>query len=204
MLTEQSTAAKRRLIRDFKRLATEAPEGISGSPCHDNIMVWNAVIFGPRKCGQWQLLIVYRLPILLTELTFLADTPFEDGSFRLTLTFTDSYPNKPPTVRFVSRMFHPNIYNNGELCLDILQNRWSPTYDVAAILTSVQSLLNDPNPSSPANVEAATLFKDNKQEYERRVKVTVEQSWVDDEELQAQAAGAAAHDDVAPTAQAAA
>jgi ubiquitin-conjugating enzyme E2 A len=44
-------------------------------------------------------------------------------------------------------MFHPNIYNNGELCLDILQNRWSPTYDVAAILTSVQSLLNDPNPS---------------------------------------------------------
>lgn len=76
-----------------------------------------------------------------------ADTPFEDGSFRLTLTFTDAYPNKPPTVRFVSRMFHPNIYNNGELCLDILQNRWSPTYDVAAILTSVQSLLNDPNPS---------------------------------------------------------
>lgn len=76
-----------------------------------------------------------------------AETPFEDGSFRLTLTFTDAYPNKPPTVRFVSRMFHPNIYNNGELCLDILQNRWSPTYDVGAILTSVQSLLNDPNPS---------------------------------------------------------
>ena len=79
-------------------------------------------------------------------LTYTADTPFEDGSFRLTLTFTDAYPNKPPTVRFVSRMFHPNIYVNGELCLDILQNRWSPTYDVAAILTSVQSLLNDPNP----------------------------------------------------------
>ena len=76
-----------------------------------------------------------------------ADTPFEDGSFRLTLTFSDSYPNKPPTVRFVSKMFHPNIYSNGELCLDILQNRWSPTYDVAAVLTSVQSLLNDPNPA---------------------------------------------------------
>lgn len=79
--------------------------------------------------------------------TFAADTPFEDGSFRLTLTFSEAYPNKPPTVRFVSKMFHPNIYHNGELCLDILQNRWSPTYDVAAVLTSVQSLLNDPNPS---------------------------------------------------------
>lgn len=80
-------------------------------------------------------------------LFWIAETPFEDGSFRLTLTFTDAYPNKPPTVRFISKMFHPNIYANGELCLDILQNRWSPTYDVAAILTSVQSLLNDPNPA---------------------------------------------------------
>jgi ubiquitin-conjugating enzyme E2 A len=77
-----------------------------------------------------------------------AETPFEDGTFRLTLSFEETYPNKPPTVRFQSRMFHPNVYANGELCLDILQNRWSPTYDVAAILTSIQSLFNDPNPNS--------------------------------------------------------
>ena len=76
-----------------------------------------------------------------------ADTPFEDGTFKLLLTFDESYPNKPPTVKFLSKMFHPNVYANGELCLDILQNRWSPTYDVAAILTSIQSLLHDPNPN---------------------------------------------------------
>lgn len=76
-----------------------------------------------------------------------AETPFEDGTFRLVLTFDESYPNKPPTVKFLSKMFHPNVYANGELCLDILQNRWSPTYDVAAILTSIQSLLHDPNPN---------------------------------------------------------
>lgn len=86
----------------------------------------------------------------------LADTPFEDGSFRLTLTFTDAYPTKPPVVRFISKMYHPNIYGNGELCLDILQNRWSPTYDVAAILTSVQSLLNDPNPARSVTLLAYT------------------------------------------------
>lgn len=63
------------------------------------------------------------------------------------LTFEESYPNKPPTVKFLTKMFHPNVYANGELCLDILQNRWSPTYDVAAILTSIQSLLHDPNPN---------------------------------------------------------
>jgi Ubiquitin-conjugating enzyme len=67
-----------------------------------------------------------------------ADTPFEDGTFRLVMHFEETYPNKPPGVKFVCRMFHPNVYATGELCLDILQNRWSPTYDVAAILTSIQ------------------------------------------------------------------
>ena len=69
--------------------------------------------------------------------------------------FTESYPNKPPSVRFTSKMFHPNgreyscivslktnlfflVYADGGICLDILQNRWSPTYDVSAILTSIQ------------------------------------------------------------------
>jgi len=86
-----------------------------------------------------------------------ADTPFEDGTFKLVLTFEESYPNKPPHVKFLSRMFHPNVYNTGELCLDILQNRWSPTYDVAAILTSIQSLLHDPNPNRSATL-SATYF----------------------------------------------
>ena len=119
-----------------------------------------------------------------------ADTPFEDGTFKLLLPFDESYPNKPPTVKFLSKMFHPNVYANGELCLDILQNRWSPTYDVAAILTSIQSLLHDPNPNryvlrllglpSPANAEAASLYRENMKEYVRRVKLTVEQSWIDE------------------------
>ena len=52
--------------------------------------------------------------------------------------FEEQYPNKPPSVKFISEMFHPNVYATGELCLDILQNRWSPTYDVAAVLTSIQ------------------------------------------------------------------
>lgn len=123
-----------------------------------------------------------------------ADTPFEDGTFRLVMHFEEQYPNKPPAVKFISQMFHPNVYATGELCLDILQNRWSPTYDVAAVLTSIQryvtisnkgihadlgSLLNDPNTSSPANVEASNLYKDNRREYTKRVRESVEKSWDD-------------------------
>ncbi|KAG5887719.1 hypothetical protein JTB14_020020 [Gonioctena quinquepunctata] len=109
-------------MRDFKRLQEDPPTGVSGAPTDNNIMIWNAVIFGPH------------------------DTPFED---------------------------------DGGICLDILQNRWSPTYDVSAILTSIQSLLSDPNPNSPANSMAAQLYKENRREYEKRVKACVEQSFID-------------------------
>jgi ubiquitin-conjugating enzyme E2 A len=140
-------------------------------------MLWNAVIFGPGMC-----LPIHRVGLVFLCCIPVADTPFEDGTFKLLLTFDESYPNKPPTVKFLSRMFHPNVYANGELCLDILQNRWSPTYDVAAILTSIQSLLHDPNPNSPANAEAAQLYRENMKEYVRRVRATVEDSWLEDDE----------------------
>jgi len=74
-------------------------------------------------------------------------------------------------------MFHPNVYASGQICLDILQNQWSPIYDIAAILTSIQSLLTDPNPNSPANVEAAKLYNENRREYDRKVMEYVEASW---------------------------
>merc|ERR1712048_122694 len=148
-----STAARRRLMRDFKRLQKDTPEGISGAPQDNDVMSWNAVIFGPE------------------------DTPWDGGTFKLTLKFTEDYPAKPPKVLFVTTMFHPNIYADGGICLDILQNQWSPIYDVAAVLTSIQSLLCDPNPNSPANNEAAKLYQENRREYSRRVREIVEGSW---------------------------
>jgi len=149
-----TTPAKRRLIQDFKRMQKEPPTGISAAPQDNNILSWSAVIFGPD------------------------DTPWDGGTFKLTLTFTEDYPNKPPVVKFVSTLFHPNVYTDGSICLDILQNQWSPIYDISAILTSIQSLLCDPNPNSPANSEAARLFAENRREYYKRVKEVVEASWV--------------------------
>ena len=103
----------------------------------------------------------------------------QTGTFKLTLEFTEEYPNRPPLVKFVSKMYHPNIYADGGICLDILQKAWSPIYDVAAVLTSVQSLLSDPNPDSPANAEAARLYGEDRREYNRRVKEVVERSWIE-------------------------
>lgn len=141
-------------MRDFRRMQQDPTGGISAAPLPDDIMRWNAVIIGPEN------------------------TPFEDGTFKLVIQFDEQYPTKPPSVKFISEMFHPNIYTSGELCLDILQNRWSPTFDVSTILKSIQSLLNDPNTASPANAEAANMFKDHKTQYETRVREVVEKSWL--------------------------
>lgn len=99
------------------------------------------------------------------------DTMWESGTFHLLIKFTEDYPTSPPIVRFLTRMYHPNIYLDGKICLDILQNQWSAMYDIAAVLTSIQSLLNDPNPDSPANPQAAKILVNNRVEYDRLVLV---------------------------------
>lgn len=109
------------------------------------------------------------------------DTEWEGGIFKLILEFSEDYPNKPPKVKFLTKMYHPNIYNDGSICLDILQNQWSPVYDISSILTSVQSLLCDPNTKSPANNEAAELYSKNPKEYVQRVKEIVELSLMDED-----------------------
>jgi ubiquitin-protein ligase len=106
--------AERRLLKDLKKLETEDnTSGITATPDEDSLFRWKAVIFGPDE------------------------TEWEGGVFRLILEFTEEYPNKPPKVKFLTKMYHPNIYNDGSICLDILSNMWSPVYDISSILTSV-------------------------------------------------------------------
>ncbi|EGR29260.1 ubiquitin-conjugating enzyme e2-17 kda, putative [Ichthyophthirius multifiliis] len=149
-----TTMSKRRLLKDFKKLQDDPPQEFTAMPMEDNILIWDALLYGPQ------------------------DTIWDGAIFRLSLEFTEDYPNKPPIVKFKTNIFHPNIYNDGQICLDILQNQWSTIYDVWAILTSIRSLLTDPNPNSPANSEAAKLFQEDKKEYIKRVKEIVEQSWI--------------------------
>ena len=133
-----STNAERRLLKDLKKMNDDkTQEGIQATPAGDSLFMWDAVIFGPD------------------------DTIWEGGVFNLVIEFSEDYPNKAPKVKFVTKMFHPNIYNDGSICLDILSHMWSPVYDVSSILTSIQSLLTDPNINSPANNTAAVMYSNN-------------------------------------------
>jgi ubiquitin-conjugating enzyme E2 A len=86
-----------------------------------------------------------------------------------------SFPlsHSPPTRR---PQFHPNIYPDGTLCMDLIQDNWSPIYSVCSILIAIRSLLTDPNCASPANPEAAHLYQTDKKQYGRRVRRVAEKS----------------------------
>ena len=114
------------------------------------------------------------------------------------MVFPPSYPHLPPTLTFQKPVpFHPNIYEDGRLCISILHppeedqygyeqasERWSPVQSPETILLSTISLFHSPNDESPANVEAARLFREEKEgkhkEFRKRVRKCVRESLGED------------------------
>lgn len=86
-------------------------------------------------------------------------TVYDGKVYKLTLQFPSTYPLKPPVVKFTTPCYHPNVDQQGNICLDILKENWSSTYNVRTILQSIQVLLGDPNNDSPLNAQAAKLWK---------------------------------------------
>ena len=138
--------ARTRLLTEFSELQNSPKTGISGSPRADDILTWDCVIWGRP------------------------DSIMAFGIFELTLIFPTNYPFSPPTVRFLSEMFHPNIDADGRVPWTGI---WRPVFNVTHILTAIQYLLSQPQLDSAVNQEAAQLYRQNRREYQRRVNQTV-------------------------------
>jgi len=120
------------------------------------------------------------------------DSAFNGGYFRAEMVFTDEYPYQPPKFRFLIPITHPNIYPDGQLCISILHKpgedvmsgedaseRWSPLQGAESVFRSVLLLLDDPEINSPANVDAGVMYRDRRDEYNRKARETVELSTKD-------------------------
>ena len=112
------------------------------------------------------------------------DTLYEGGYFKAILTFPQDFPQSPPEMKFITEMWHPNIYKDGRVCISILhspgvdqfneqekaEERWRPSLGVEQIIISVISMLNEPNCDSPANIDASVMFKNHPEEYKKKVR----------------------------------
>jgi len=105
----------------------------------------------------------------------LDDSNFSGGTFKLQIETPIDYPYKPLDVMFKNRMYHPNISEDGFICLDILKQNWSPALSLYKVFLSIITLMSDPNPNDPLNPVAARLYENNIEEYNEMVKIYTKQ-----------------------------
>merc|ERR1712100_615345 len=157
--------ASKMLAKELMRLTKEPVPGFTVEPASDDLYTWIVGMFGPP------------------------DTIYQGGYFKARMKFPENYPMDPPTMIMMQPMWHPNIYEDGRLCISILHppgedalsgelasERWNPTQSVATVLLSVISMLSEPNISSPANVDASVMYRNNREEYNSIVLRQVEES----------------------------
>jgi len=94
------------------------------------------------------------------------ETPYEGGTFTLDITIPDTYPFNPPKVKFVSKIWHPNISSvTGAICLDILKDEWAAAMTLRTVLISLQALLAAPEPDDPQDAVVANQYRESRQMY---------------------------------------
>ncbi|ORX62696.1 ubiquitin-conjugating enzyme [Hesseltinella vesiculosa] len=153
------------LAKQLKELQKNPVDGFSAGLLNDNIYEWEILVMGAP------------------------DTLYEGGFFKAIMTFPRDYPIMPPTLKFVTEMFHPNVYPDGTVCISILHppgddkygyedasERWSPVHTVETILLSVISMLSSPNDESPANIEAAKEFRQDYPQFKKKVQRMVQRT----------------------------
>ncbi|KAI9835794.1 MAG: hypothetical protein M1838_005218 [Thelocarpon superellum] len=156
--------AERILLNEYKTLSKEAWVNIQLN--EENVMNWTVglIVLNP-------------------------DSLYHGGYFKAKMSFPSNYPYSPPGFKFLRPLFHPNIYADGKLCISILHapgddemsgelaaERWSPAQRVESVLISILSLLDDAEVSSPANVDAGVMLRNDPEGYKEKVKQDVQAS----------------------------
>ena len=140
-----------RLTRELSRLQNDPPPGIAA--------------YAPNAADPSH---------LRAQITGPPGGPYAGGIFLVTIRFTSRYPFEPPRVRFVTPVHHPNVDSAGRICLDTLKSppagSWSPAVSLPSLLTTLRTLLSDPNPDDALVPEIADVYKSQPKRFEEEAR----------------------------------
>ena len=151
--------------QEYADLSQDPPDGITVSlPPSQSLHTWHVVLAGPPS------------------------SPFHGGRFGVLLTLPSDYPFKPPAVKFVTRVYHPNVSDDslGGVCLGLLKpENWKPSTKVAAVLGALRSLLVEPLPDDPLADRIADEYRSDRPAWEKKARQFVERYAMQDPEFPA-------------------
>eukprot|EP00210_Caulerpa_lentillifera_P004923 g4698.t1 len=124
----------RRIQKELAEISLDPPANCSAGPKGEDLYEWTSSILGP------------------------SDSPYSGGIFFLDIKFPADYPFRPPKVAFKTKIYHCNVNQNGQICLDILKEQWSPALTISKVLLSICSLLTDCNPHDPLMPAIAAVY----------------------------------------------
>jgi len=139
-------AAARTIMRQVQEVVSNPVEGVTLKPTEDLAEI-EADVRGPEG------------------------TPFAGGIFQVSLILGEDYPAAPPKGYFRTKLFHPNVSEKGEICVNTLKRDWNPELGLRHVLTVIRCLLIEPNPESALNEEAGRLLLDDYEGFAKRAKM---------------------------------
>lgn len=129
--------AQKRLMKELDDITQNPLANITAGLVGSDIFHWKAQIHGPEG------------------------TEYEGGVFVLDISFPFDYPLKPPKCKFDTKVYHPNIGGNGEICLDILKKEWKPIENIKKVLQNIYYLFETPDPDDALSAEIAAQYKND-------------------------------------------
>lgn len=140
--------ALRKLQKEFTAFKNSEDTSVTAQPVNEgDLFNWKASITGP------------------------VGSPYEGGRFFLDLAVPSDYPFKPPKVTFTTKVFHPNVNENGGICLDVLKpEHWQPSQSLQTVLMAVQALLAAPTADSAVVPEIGEMIKNDRAAFDKKAK----------------------------------
>ncbi|XP_050246794.1 ubiquitin-conjugating enzyme E2 11-like isoform X2 [Quercus robur] len=142
LLRTANTGATRRIVWDYKNFHIETFKGCKAELV-DSLFHWEAIMIGPK------------------------DTPYADGVFLLKIYLSPGHPFQHPKVKFLTKVYHPNIGRDGRVCVE---KSWRPSLTIFQLLLVIYARFSNPEPDDPIDCEIAQMYKTQRIQYDENAR----------------------------------